>query len=151
MKNIVTPAQLHIALANVFADTDFDAIGTVKDHMEEEFAYGPDPKDASKEVKILTGRLDAEGKPIKVPTGEVFLTASLRMPQGSALTVAGTELYPNTLQVKIDGFKLSPVRGEKAGTATAATSNADRLRAKLKGFTPTVEAHNPPKLADPVS
>lgn len=112
MKTITTTSQLHIALAKVFENVDFDQIGQVKDHMKLS-----NPDDANSD---------------KVPTGEVFLTAQVRMPQGSALHIGGTDFYPNTLQVKIDGFKLSAQPGERAAsTAKAATSNADALRQRL--------------------
>lgn len=126
MKNITTAAGLHSALALIFADTDFDQIGQVKDHMKE----------------------TVEGDPsTKQPTGEVFLTAQLRMPQGSPLTIGGTDYYPNTLQVKIDGFKLSTEPGKVSSTPRAATANSEALRLKLNGHKPVPAA----KAAAPAS
>lgn len=140
-KEINTKAALHAALADVFAKTDFNLIGDIKDHMEPKYTMAVDPKDKSKEIKVPTGEKDAEGREIKVPTGELYFTTQLRMPQGSALNIDGTDLYPNTLQVKIDGFKLSTTPGERPATGDgAATTNADKLSMKLKGFTPKVVA-----------
>lgn len=121
---INTPELFRAALAEVFAKTDFDKIGQVKDHMKPS-----DPNDKDSE---------------KIPTGDVFLTGQIRMPAGSPLHIGGTDFYPNTLQVKIDGFKLSAVAGEKSqSTAKAATSNADMLKAKL-GLKPGAVVAVPP-------
>jgi len=116
-KHITTLDGFRAAIAEVVDKTDFNLIGQVKDHMKE----------------------TVEGDPSsKVPTGESFLTVQTRMPQGSAIHIDGQDFYPNTLQIKLDAFKLKLEPGEKSASAPrAATANAVALRQRLAGKGPT--------------
>lgn len=108
-KMITTSSDLSIALHSLFARVDFATIGAVKDHFE---------KDENKE------------KTDKV-VGQ-FLTAQVRMPKGTPITIGGDAYYPTTFAVKVDAFHLEGDKPEGTVTARAASvNNAELLRAKL--------------------
>lgn len=125
--DITSLDQLREEFGKIVARADFNAMGQVKPHMDK-----TDP-----------------AKPVE--TGDYFLSVSTKLPQGTAVVIDGEKWYPNTLQLRVDAFKLRETPGkDEPATAKAATANANILRSRLKGAGAVV-AVAPVKKDTPVS
>lgn len=112
---ITSSAALSVALHELFSRVDFAQIGMVKDHFEKVEVDGVKEK-----TENVTGQ---------------FLTAQVRMPKGTPITIGGDAYYPTTFAVKVDAFHLEGDKpeGGVAEPKAATLSNAEILRNKLAG------------------
>lgn len=117
-RRIITSAQeLSTAIHELLGRCDFASIGQVKDHFEKvEGANGEKTK-----TDNVTGQ---------------FLTAQVRLPRGTPITIGGEQYYPTTLAVKIDAFHLegdAPTT-QASRPAAATVSNAELLKQRMQAM-----------------
>lgn len=112
---ITSPAELAMALHELLGRCDFASIGAVKDHFEKI----EDGKGGKEKTENVTGQ---------------FLTAQIRLPKGTPITIGGEQYYPTTLAFKIDAFHLEGERPQATATgrpAAATLSNAELLKQRM--------------------